>query len=178
MRAPLVVLVAACASLSSAFAIGPTGTHPKSQVEQRFDTDPTAPVGRPPLANGGSGRVSAAAKQPVFFELLSEPLILYVNETADLSTIVDTSGYSSVGIYVGADTESARIRSLWRWNDDEDFAQVFDQRGGGDVPGVSACSGHPGARILCSSLGKSLRISLFADNSPATVTSVRVYLFP
>jgi hypothetical protein len=125
-------------------------------------------VGNLPLNQDGSLRVSGAARQPVTYELLSEPVTAPVSII--LPTAVDTTGYSRIGVLVrtNASGGQAVFTALWRWNDDEEFFQMFDGR----------CSGSSSIRYLCESAGGFVKFTLQDDYPGASVTSFRVTLFP
>jgi hypothetical protein len=109
-----------------------------------------------PVAEDGSIRVSPPpGRQPVFFELLPAPIDL--GNLLSLPTTVDTTGYSTVGIYAAA-SGTVHICPRWRWNDDEDFASVVDLRGNGS--GNVSCFCDAGQRCLCNNVGGQLQIQL------------------
>jgi hypothetical protein len=129
-----------------------------------------------PLAPDGSVRVAPPpARQPSVVELLTEPIDAF--GIVDVPTIVNTSGYSSVGIYIQGSQASVTADTYWRWRDDEPFAPVVDLRSG--APGTIQCRVQGiDSRYVCPNLGGSMKIRLEALLGPTTVTSIRVYLFP
>jgi hypothetical protein len=139
----------------------------------------TVSVGNLPLSDDGSIRVATApARQPVVVDLMQAPVDVGTDvRTYDIPTTVDASGYSKVGLYaVGSGSLYAVMN--WRWADDEDFVTVYDSSTG--VDGL-VCGSHVNmrTRILCPNEQGRVQITVSNPGSqPATLFSVRVYLFP
>ena len=137
----------------------------------------TVNVGNLPLTNDGSVRVSSGAtRQMVVQELLEGPLDLS-GGSVELPISIDTTGYSSVGFYIRADGPTVYGYISWQWSDDEPFESIIDSRTGSTL---TPCQAQSGARYLCNNPGGKFKIRLQVGSYPyvATVSSVRVYLFP
>ena len=135
----------------------------------------TVNVGNLPLDDDGALRVAGApARQMVWYELLTEPLVIDAASTVLLPNPVSVDGFEHVGVRVvrsGGVTLEVRIDS--QWSPDEGFSPVQDSRVGG------LCAGAIEYRLVCPATGGNARVSLRNyQGAPSTISSVRVYLFP
>jgi hypothetical protein len=137
----------------------------------------TVNVGNLPLDTDGAVRVtSAPPREMVWYELLNGPIQANCGtQCSELPTIVNTTGYSRIGIQIRWNDQGGTVVAspVWRWVDDETFDPVADYRG--------TCSFNgSGARSVCPVAGGSLklRVAWSTPVTPANFQSIRVYLFP
>ena len=140
-------------------------------------------IGNLPLDSAGAVRVSSAPpKQMVMYELWSVSVEPQCPRCpwVDLPTVIDTTGYSKIGVYVrGSPSPSASSAPdfvvLTQWAEDEGFVYALN-----GIENSGGCNGSWGLRYLCRSPeGKiKVRVEWPASESIANVESVRVYLFP
>jgi hypothetical protein len=138
----------------------------------------TVNVGNLPLDADGTLRVtSAPAKHMIWHELLTQPLEVPGFRTVTIPAIVNTDGFSFVG--VGPELSTFSVSLVTRWAADEAFSQVADARIGVNAYGPQSCGSLGNSRLVCPGTGGDVQVVLsngYGDTR--TITSVRVYLFP